>query len=67
MACIKIIDKRITDGKNTWTVSGQVLPNDTVILSQVHGDIADVTGIGAAMRALIASRRRYRRVLARVS
>jgi hypothetical protein len=67
MACIKLIDKRITDGKNTWIVSGQVLPNDTVALTQVHGDITDVAGIGAAMRALIASRKRYRRVLSRVS
>lgn len=67
MACIKLIDKRITNGKNTWTVSGQVLPNDTVVLSQVYGDVTDVAGISAAMRTLIASKPRYGRVLRRVS
>ena len=67
MACIKLIDKRVTNGKNTWIVSGQVLPNDTVVLSQVYGDITDVAGISAAMRALIASRPRYKRVLGRTA
>lgn len=65
MACIKLIDKRITNGKNTWTVSGLVLPNDTVIVRELHGDVNDFRGIHAAVRRMLDSKPRYKRVLAR--
>jgi len=67
MAQIAFQNKRVTteDGSRTWIVSGLVLPNDTVIVRELHGDVNDFRGIHAAVRRMLDSKPRYKRVLAR--
>ena len=59
---IRFTDRRVTNGRNHWTVSGTI-EAQRVTLTQIYGDINDVTGLRAAVRAWIESRPRYRRAL----
>lgn len=59
---IRITDRRITDGTNTWTVTATLRTGGAVITT-IHGDVTDLSGIHRAMVALIASKKRYQRAV----
>jgi hypothetical protein len=58
---IKITDKQISNGQNTWVVSG-VVSCGRVLLTEIHGDICDQSGIREALLLLLSSKPRYLRI-----
>lgn len=45
-------DMRVCDGRDVWVVSGHVT-GDTVHVTEVHGDINNLTGLRNALRPLM--------------
>ena len=57
---------KVVRGSNVWTISGAIVPGK-VQIHEIHGDVNDIAGLEAAVRSMVESSPRYRRVLNGVS
>lgn len=59
---IRVKDRRITNGRNSWTVTATISPG-RVQIERVEGDVTDGWGLQEAIIAMLNRRLLYRVVL----
>jgi hypothetical protein len=59
---VRVINRRITNGRNVWHVTAK-LRSGGADVETIHGDITDTAGIREALMALVASKPRYQRAV----
>lgn len=59
---LRLKNKRITYGPQSWTVDATIARGE-VRLTEIHGDVTNVSNIKEAVRKLLLSKPRYQRSL----